>query len=150
MNFYDEAIATFHDMHPEYDTANGGTHLLHDKVLNALKRAKKEHELIEALKFQLHIERLWNIQLEQSFDEMKQELMIHDQANMLFDFISENYEQLDSIVARLQKHYNSDAEEYEQQEEDRIILYNLLELHDDLSKCGGMNKERRKINDKTR
>lgn len=43
---YDEAIATFHDMHPEYDTANGGTHLLHDKVLDALKRAKKEHELL--------------------------------------------------------------------------------------------------------
>lgn len=46
MNFYDEAIATFHDMHPEYDTANGGTHLLHDKVLNALKRAKRVEELM--------------------------------------------------------------------------------------------------------
>jgi hypothetical protein len=43
---YDEAIVAFHDMHPEYDTANGGTHLLHDKVLDALKRAKKvEKEL---------------------------------------------------------------------------------------------------------
>ena len=46
MNIYDEAIETFHNMHPEYDTANGGTHLLHDKVLNALKRAKKVEELL--------------------------------------------------------------------------------------------------------
>lgn len=59
MNIYDEAIATFHDMHPEYDTANGGTHLLHDKVLDALKCAKKEHELLELyrkLSKELHLE----------------------------------------------------------------------------------------------
>lgn len=110
-------------------------------LLDYITQQEKKDKLIEELKFQLHSERLWNIQLEQSFDEIKQELMIHDQANMLFDFISENYEQLDSIVARLQKHYNSDTEEYEQREEDRIVLYNLLELHDGLSKCGGMNKE---------
>lgn len=114
-------------------------------TLDYITQQEKKDELIEELKFQLHIERLWNIQLEQSFDEIKQDLMIHDQANMLFDFISENYEQLDSIVARLQKHYNSDTEEYEQQEEDRIVLYNLLELHDELSKCGGMNKELEKM-----
>lgn len=135
MNIYDEAIE-------EIKKVWDGNPLTYPKkTVEALERAKKEHELNEELKFQLHSERLWNIQLEQSFDEIKQELMIHDQANMLFDFISENYEQLDSIVARLQKHYNSDTEEYEQQEEDRIVLYNLLELHDDLSKCGGMNKE---------
>ena len=47
---YDEAIKTFHNMHPEYDTANIGTYCLHDIILDALKTAKKEHAELSAIK----------------------------------------------------------------------------------------------------
>lgn len=67
---YDEAIETFHDMHPEYDTANGGTHILHDKVLDALKRAKKVEELLDLYRLLLEFKERYNTSV-RLLDQMK-------------------------------------------------------------------------------
>ena len=44
---YDEALKAFHELHPEYDTANVGTYILHDKVINALKEAAAFRKAVE-------------------------------------------------------------------------------------------------------
>ncbi len=45
----------------------------------------------------------------------------------LFNYIAEVYEDLDSLMARLQDDYNSGIE-FEQREEDRLIIGNILDI----------------------
>src|SRR5690606_29793221 len=101
----------------------------------------KDKKRIKELEFEVYALRLENIQLEQTLSELQGRQIYYGQDNALFHFILENYEQLDSIVARLQKQYNSDTEDFIQQEEDRLVLYNLLELFDDLSELESESEE---------
>lgn len=48
----------------------------------------------------------------------------------ILDYVKENYELFDDLCARLQKEYNGDVEHFEQKEEDRLIIANLLEWVD--------------------
>lgn len=54
----------------------------------------------------------------------------------LVNYIKNNYKELDDLCKRLQDDYNS-IKEFEQCEEDRLIIYNILEYIDELkeSEC---------------
>ena len=46
-------------------------------------------------------------------------------------YLYKSYSELDNLCKRLQDNYNNDVE-FEQHEEDRLIIYNILEKIDEL------------------
>ena len=54
----------------------------------------------------------------------------------LIDYLLKNYYLLDDLCGRLQDDYN-DIQAFEQTEEDRIIIYNILELLDEYKNTKG-------------
>lgn len=99
-----------------------------------LERLEEENEMLKA---QNYIYNLENIQLKQDISLI---LNNQEQSTALFNYIADVYEELDSLMARLQDDYNNGIE-FEQREEDRLIIGNILDIFTDLEDTLPLKKD---------
>lgn len=99
----------------------------------ALARLKEENKRLKA---QIYIYDLENIQLKQDISFI---IYNQEQSTALFNYVAEVYEELDSLMARLQDNYNNGIE-FEQREEDRLVIGNILDIFTDLENALPLKK----------
>ena len=107
-------------------------------IKEKLVRLEEENKMLKA---QNYIYDLENIQLKQDISLIRDN---QEQSTMLFNYIAEVYEELDSLMARLQDDYNNGIE-FEQQEEDRLIIGNILDIFTQLEDALPLKKALEKL-----